>query len=208
MSRSIALCALAACAAPPAAPVETPKAPVRTSLFKIEDRGLGPIDATTRANLTEIRRLVGPHGYSVRPVNDGGVELHVYDGPEHLFYVIPNDDGSLFNVHVVSSTVPITQHPEWVIGHAFAHSELLTACECWGTHPVCWKRGDHVALGFKRTKDVPDEDNDCNDLDTPRGRESLLGHPIQRAVWSPKPYGVDEEASENSLPEWIPRADP
>lgn len=203
MSRWIVLaCALVACAAPPPTPVEKP-APPPPSIFTIADSGVGPVGANTRANLTAVRRLVGPQGYTVRPINDGGVELHVYDGKEHLFYVIPNDDGSLFNVHVVSASIPITQHPEWVVGQPFSHSEILTYCECWGPHPVCWKHGDHVALGFKR---------DCDGLDSATGREALVGTPIQRAVWSPKPFGEDEGDGDGSghsqVPEWVPRNDP
>lgn len=168
-------------------------------MFSITDAGVGPIDKATRANLTAVREIVGPHGYAVRPINDGGVELHVYDGTEHLFYVIPNDDGSLFNVHVVSSSIAITQHPEWVVGKPFVHSDLLTYCEAWGSHPVCWREGDHVALGFKISTDG---------LVTPEDRKALEGVPIQRAVWSPKPFGKDDEGDGNArLPDWIPRND-
>jgi hypothetical protein len=190
---------LAACAAPQPASVEQPTL-LPPSIFKIADGGVGPIDASTRANLTAVREIVGPQGYTVRPINDGGVELHVYDGKEHLFYVIPSDDGSLFNVHVVSGSIPITQHPEWVIGQPFVHSELLTFCEPWGPHPVCWRKGDHVALGFKIGSD---------DLDTAEQRKSLEGTPIQRAVWSPKPFGDedDDDDSDGGIPSWIPRND-
>lgn len=199
MSRWIGPCLLGACATPAAPLVEKP-APSPPPFFAIEDAGLGPINKDTRANLTAIRELVGPHGYTVRPINDGGIELHVYDRSEHLFYVIPNDDGSLFNVHVVATSIPITQHPEWVIGKPFVRSDLLTFCEAWGDHPVCWRAGDHVAVGFAV---------DTDGLGTPEGRTRLEGVPIQRAVWRAKPFGTDDDGSgEKSLPEWIPRADP
>jgi hypothetical protein len=208
MSRVIASCVLAACGAPRAAPtpIQTPEPQKPPTIFTIADRGIGPIDKDTPANLTALRRLVGPQGYTVRPINDGGIELHVYDGKEHLFYVVPNDDGSLFNVHVVSGSVPITQHLEWVVGKPFSHSQILTDCECWGSYPVCWRDGDHVAVGFRR-KSVENE-RDCDSLGTPRERESLEGHPIQRAVWSPKPFGTDDDGQSDDLPSWIPRTDP
>ncbi len=189
-----------ACAAPAPIPVEKPEPPP-PSIFSIADGGVGPVNKDTRANLTALRELVGPQGYTVRPINDGGVELHVYDGKEHLFYVIPNDDGSLFNVHVVSSSVPITQHPEWVVGKPFVNSSLLTFCEPWGNHPVCWREGEHVALGFKI---------DTDGLGTEEGRRSLEGTPIQRAVWSPKPFGKDGDDGDGNgptIPDWIPRND-
>lgn len=195
MSRGILFGALAACAAPQSIPVGEPAPEVPPAIFKITDHGVGPIDASTRATLTAVRELVGPLGFAVRPINDGGVELHVYDANEHLLYVIPNDDGSLFNVHVVSSSVPITQHPEWVIGKPFVHSERLTDCEPWGEHPMCWRAGDHVAVGFEV---------DTEGLDTREGRRSLEQTSIQRAVWSAKPFG-DEDDTEPRVPAWVPQ---
>ncbi|MFN0246553.1 MAG: hypothetical protein ACKV2T_06570 [Kofleriaceae bacterium] len=208
MSRWIVPCVLlVGCGGPPT-PVVThapPKPP--PPLFSLKDTGVGPIDKNTPANLTALRTLVGPHGYAVRPINDGGVEYHVFDAAERLFYVIPNDDGSLFNVHVVSAAVPITQHPDWVVGKPLTNSAILTDCECWGTRPVCWKDGEHVALGFNVSEGAAE---DCNSLDTAKARESLHRYPIQRAVWSPKPFGRDDEqpAPENDAPEWVPRDDP
>ncbi len=207
MSRSVVvgLVALAACSPPPV-PVEKPLPPQPPpTIFSISGRGVGPIDKDTPANLTALRALVGPHGYAVRPINDGGVELHVYDGTEHVLYVIPNDDGSLFNVHVVSGSVAVTGHPYWVIGKPFSRSDLLGDCQCWGTHPVCWPNGEHIALGFRRTADDSDE-NDCDGLGTPSERRSLEGHRIQRVVWSPQAFGTERHG--NELPEWIPREDP
>lgn len=203
MSRWILLCAsgVLGCTAPAPLPLEKPASPP-PPFFTIQDAGLGPIDKDTRANLTALRELVGPHGFTVRPINDAGVEYHVYDGSEHLFYVIPNDDGSLFNVHVVAGSIPITQHPEWVIGMPLVRSDLLTACEPWGNHPVCWRDGEHVALGFRV---------ETSGLDSADGRrENLEGVPIQRAVWSPRKFGEDDVDGGGSarLPEWIPRNDP
>ena len=200
MSRWIVLSVLAACAAPAPVPLEKP-APPPPSIFTIGDTGVGPVDVNTRANLTAIRELVGPQGYAVRPINDGGVELHVYDGKEHLFYVIPNDDGSLFNVHVVSESIPITQHPEWVIGKPLVNARLLTFCEPWGDHPVCWRNGDHVALGFKIGRDDAAGDEQ---------RAALEGVVIQRAIWSPKAFGKNGDDSDDDtgqLPDWVPHGD-
>lgn len=198
---TVALCALAACAQPPA-PVVKPAPPTRPpSIFRIVDGGVGPINASTPANLTAVRELVRNAGYTVRAIDDGGIELHVYDGNEHVLYIIPNEDGSLFNVHVVSPNVPITQHPEWVITRPLRHSDILTFCECWGTHPMCWRDGDHVAVGF---------DRECGGLESDEGRRDLEGTPIQRAVWNPKPFGEGDEDGHmriQDLPDWIPRSD-
>jgi hypothetical protein len=188
------------CGAPPA-PVAQPE-PVKPPppMFSIKDTGVGPIGKDTPANLTALRKLVGPHGYAVRPINDGGVEYHVYDGAERLFYVIPNDNGTLFNVHVVSSSVAVTQHPEWIVGKQFTNSAILTHCECWGTRPVCWKDSEHVAIGFDVAEGA---EEDCNGLGSAKARETLQRYPIQRAVWSPKPFGPVEN-DDDDVPDWVP----
>jgi len=156
-----------------------------TALFSITDDSIGPITGKTPANLTALRELLGKDGYDVRPVNNSGVELHVFLKDELLFYVIPNDDGTLFNVHAVSGKVDIAQHPQWKIGAPFAGDDVLTHCECWGAHPVCFKRGDHVAVAFKRA---------CDGLDDERMRKVLAGVNIQRAVWSPTPFGEGDDS--------------
>lgn len=180
----------------------TPAKPVSTALFTIENDSLGPLTAKTPANLSDLRALFGTAGYTVDPVNNSGIEFHVSLGKELLFYVIPNDDGSLFNVHVVSGKVEISQHPQWKVGQAFTGDGILTHCECWGEHPVCFKKGEHVAVAFERA---------CDGLDDARMRRVLSGVRIQRAVWSPQPFGYDDDGSGGNgdgIPEWVPREDP
>jgi hypothetical protein len=164
-------------------------APVAGSdaMFVIRDGSIGPITKQTPANLTALRELLGKDGYSVRPINRNGVELHVFLGDELLFYVIPNEDGTLFNVHAVSGKVAIAQHPQWRIGSAFAGDDLLTSCECWGTHPVCFKKGEHVGVAFERA---------CDGLSDERMRKVLTGVRLQRAVWSPTAFGEDEDGGD------------
>ncbi|MBA3456938.1 MAG: hypothetical protein H0T42_27865 [Deltaproteobacteria bacterium] len=159
--------------------------PSSTALFTINVDSLGPITGKTPANLTALRALLGRDGYEVKPVNNSGVEYHVFLKDELLFYVIPNDDGTLFNVHVVSGKVEIAQHPQWKIAAPFVGDDVLTHCECWGAHPVCFKKGDHVAVAFKRA---------CDGLDDERMRKVLTGVTLQRAIWSPTPFGFDDES--------------
>ena len=157
-----------------------------TALFTITADSMGPITAKTPANITALRQLLGKDGYEVRPVHNNGVEYHVLLEAELLFRVIPNEDGSLFNVHAVSGKVEIAQHPQWKIGAAFAGDDVLTTCECWGDHPVCFKTGEHVAVAFKRA---------CDGLDDERMRKVLAGVTVERAVWSPTPFGVASDSS-------------
>ncbi|MBL0216504.1 MAG: hypothetical protein IPQ07_21805 [Myxococcales bacterium] len=149
------------------------------ALFELGVESLGPITGRTPANQDALQHLLGGR-YTVTPVDRSGIEFHVFRDQELLFYVIPNDDGSLFNVHVTSGKLAIVEHPEWVIQSPFQHSEPLTACECWGQHPVCFRSGDHVGVAFEIS---------CDNLATPAERLRLVGVPIQRAVWSPKPFG-------------------
>lgn len=157
-----------------------------TALFTITAESVGPITGKTPANLSALRELFSTTGYEVRPVNNHGVEYHVFLRDELLLYVIPNDDGSLFNVHVVSGKVEIEQHPQWKIGAPFAGDDLLTTCECWGAHPVCFRAGENVAVAFKRA---------CDGLEDERMRKVLTGVSVQRAVWSPTPYGTNDDQS-------------
>ena len=149
------------------------------ALFVIEPSSLGPITGTTPANQRAIQDLVGSR-YVVKGIDDRGMEYHVFLNDELLFYVIPNDDGSLFNVHCTSNKVAISDHPEWIIGSPLTNEQPIDTCECWGSHPMCFHAGEHVAVGFRVS---------CDNLDTPAKRKSLLGVPIQRAVWNPRPFG-------------------
>lgn len=147
--------------------------------FTIDDDSMGPLTAATPATQEGVQAAIGAR-YTVKIVDDHGPEVHVFLGDELLFYVIPNDDHTLFNVHCTSNRIAISQHPEWVIGAALRNAAPLTQCECWGAHPMCFRAGDHVAVGFA----VP-----CDGLDTPAQRAHLEGIPIQRAVWSPRKFG-------------------
>lgn len=154
------------------------------ALFDIDVDALGPITGATPATTEALQALLGSR-YIVTTVDNHGEELNVFLGDERLFYVIPNDDGTLFNVHVVSPKVAIGEYPEWVIGSPFHNTEPLTSCECWGSHPVCYHRGDHVAVAFQVA---------CGGLETPAQRKALEGVVIQRAVWSPHAFGGPDES--------------
>ncbi len=151
------------------------------ALFDLGVDSLGPIVPTTLATEEALHELLGSR-FTVKPVDHSGVALHVFLGDELLFYVIPNENHTLFNIHVVSPKIGIAEHPDWVIKSPFQGSEPLTACECWGQHPVCFRAGDHVALAFEI---------DCGGLGSPQERRAhLIGVPIQRAVWNPAPFGA------------------
>lgn len=191
---ALALAGCATTASPSPTPVlanSTPRGSVSTgALFTIEPAALGPIRADTPATDEAIQAAVGSR-YQVKSVDDRGIELHVLLGEELLFYVIPNDDGSLFNVHCTSPKVAIAEHPEWIIGAPFQNSAPLTACECWGTRPMCFRSGDHVAVGFQIA---------CDNLDSPAGRKALEGVRIQRAVWNPVPFGGPSSGTSSPPP--------
>ncbi len=163
----------------PATDPATPRHP--PGLVTISQAGVGPIDARTQATLTSLRRAFV--GFEVRPVNDDDtLEYHVLAGGELLLYVVPDDDGTIFNVHATSPKVAVADR-DWRVGAPFQGASTLTTCECWGTNPTCWKTGDHVAVNFGR---------ECGDLD--KGDRRVLrvldGVTVQRVIWSPRPFGV------------------
>ena len=192
MVLALALAGCASTASPPS-PVlanATPHGPSSGALFTLEPSSLGPIRIDTRATEEAIQAAVGSL-YTVKTIDDRGNEVHVYLGEELLFYVIPNDDQTLFNVHCTSPKIAITEHPEWIIGAPFQNSTPLTACECWGTHPMCFRSGDHVAVGFAIA---------CENLDSPAGRKALEGVRLQRAVWNPSPFGGPSSGTSSPPP--------
>lgn len=180
---SIGACGRTASAPPPTLSNEVPVAVGQMGMFELGVAAFGPITPLTPASVADLQRAVGSR-VRIESLDRRGNEFHAYLGAEHLFYVIPNDDGSIFNIHAVSPKVVILEHRDWIIGAPFYGANLLTTCECWGEHPMCFVRGDHVAVGFV----VP-----CQNLETPIQRRSLQGVPIQRAVWSPRPFGADAD---------------
>jgi hypothetical protein len=164
---------------PPAHPV------ANRPLFTITEAAFGPLDANTPATLDALRRVLP--GYTVKPVNDGSLEYDVFAGAERLFYVVPSDDGTLFNIHAVSGKIAVAGR-RWRAGEPFHDSLRLTQCECWGANPTCFAQGEHVAVNFGREcEGVTDLGGD------PAGRsfDALDGLPIARVIWSAQPFGND-----------------
>ena len=178
--------ALTACAAAP--PPAAKPVPAKASTdFLITETAMGRIGATTRSTLESLRTVLAD--YEVRPVYDGGLEYHVYRGGVELYYVIPttNAGDKLFNVHIVSGTFTVANHP-WRAGKPFSGASVLTKCECWGDQPVCYKEGEHIAVAFKRA---------CaglSDAEDARARVVLDGVAVQRMVWSPSAFGMPDAA--------------
>lgn len=190
MSRGWVLLACAACGAAAPAPV-TPTAPAELTMTAT---ALGPITARTRANLVALRAALA--GYEVQPVNVdvsklGSLEYQVFDDGEKLFAVIPNKDGGILNIHVLSSRIAVAGHP-WRVGSAFTGAATLTTCECWGGKAVCFKKREHVAVAFER---------DCRGVREPRMRRQLEGMTIARTVWSPSPLGSESSGGDEHDPE-------
>jgi hypothetical protein len=143
---------------------------------------LGPITSKTLANLAALRAALA--GYDVHPVNDNGLEFDVYKNGEKLFYVIPDDSGGVFNAHLVSARIAIEGHP-WKVGSPFTNAGALTQCDCWGKQPVCFTKGEHVAVAFSRA---------CGNLGDAHARRVLEGVPIQRVIWVPRAFGIEPDA--------------
>lgn len=181
VTRVVGLVALAACWREASPPTGTGSHnSLAAPAFTISPAAFGPIDASTPATLAALRRAF--LGYDVRPVNDdSGLEYHVLAGNEMILYVVPDDDGAIFNVHATSAKVAVDGR-DWRVGARFHGAALLTTCECWGDTPTCWRTGEHVAVNFARS---------CGEL--PRGDRKRLraldGETITRIVWNPKPFG-------------------
>lgn len=171
------------CAAATPEPTISNRATVAAGgLFTISERGVGPLHAKSEATLAALRAAFP--GYDVRAANDSTLSYSVYLAGEKLIWVIPNDDGTLFNVHATSPRVD-THGRDWRVGSPFRGAALLTHCECWGDNPTCYRRGEHIAINFRRT---------CGELSSAHGSalRVLEGEVIQRVIWSPRPFAADE----------------
>jgi hypothetical protein len=174
-----------ACAAPKPEPTLSNRAaPPPGGLLTISENRFGPLSAHSSATLAGLRAAFA--GYDVRPTNDSSLSYSVYLNGEKLVWVIPNEDGTLFNVHATSPRIE-TRGRDWRVGSAFHGARYLTHCECWGDNPTCFRQGDHIALNFQRGCDnlVGDEARE--------GLRSLEGAVIQRVIWSPTPFRDDSD---------------
>ena len=165
----------------PAAPL-APAAPDPAA--RITAAAIGPLTGATPATLVGLRAQLA--GMEVVPVNRGeGLEYEVRQGKDVLFYVIPDENAKILNVHVTSPKYTVVDH-NWSIGVQLAAGDAQV-CECWGDKPVCFKKGDHVAAAFDRA---------CGEYEE-NLRQKVSKDPIARVVWSPRGfeeggYGGDE----------------
>jgi hypothetical protein len=185
------LLVIAGCGATAPPPPLSNRATVGTGgVFTISERGFGPLHAKSQATLSALRTAFT--GFEVRPTNDTTLSYSVYLGDEKLAWVIPNDNGTLFNVHATSPRVETLGH-DWRVGSTFQGSSSLTDCECWGDNPTCYRRGGHLAVNFARS---------CEGLvgADARALRVLDGTIIQRVIWSPEPFRGDDDGAHVDAP--------
>jgi hypothetical protein len=191
MSRAWLLVVAGCAGAPPI--VDEPIAKPAPALAASET-ALGPITAKTPANLIALRAALA--GYDVFPAHVGGdevertLEYQVWQRGEKLMFVVPNEAGTILNVHITSPKVAVANHA-WRVGTPLVGATHFTDCACWGAKPVCFKRGEHVAVTFAKT---------CGATRGERRNRVLEGAPIAAIIWSPRPFGsetrvedIDEE---------------
>jgi hypothetical protein len=177
------------CYTSPPAPVapDAPQAPAAPQVaLTIEPGAVGPITAKTPGNLIGLRRALP--GYEVKPAHlvlgssTNRLGFNVYKDGERLLFVIPDGSGGIFSVHAVSPKVATAGRP-WKSGAKLYGVRALSTCKCWEDEiVVCFKVGDHVAVSFARecTMDSYSSEDE---------RQDLIGVPIQRVLWSPRPFG-------------------
>ena len=155
----------------------TPAEHSSSASLVITANGFGPIDSKTVATLEGLRTLL-PF-YKIVPNNDPTLQYDIYRGSERLGFVILNDDATVFNVHATSNKVSVADRP-WRAGEAFQGAKQVDTCECWGTNPTCYRKGEHIAVSFNRSCL---ESNDIHEL------RALDGLVIQRVIWSSAELG-------------------
>lgn len=146
------------------------------------------ITAKTPGHLIGLRRALP--GYDVKPAHlvlgpsTNRLAYSVYKDGERLLHVLPDEQGGIFSVHAVSPKVVVADRP-WKIGAKLSGIRAITTCKCWQEEVVvCFRIGDHVAVSFSR---------ECgwDSYTTDDERQDLIGSPIHRVLWSPRPYGEE-----------------
>jgi hypothetical protein len=159
----------------------TPTAPAQQTM--ITANGIGTLTAATPATLIALRTQLA--GYEVKPVNRvEGLEFQVSQNGETLYFVIPDEDGKILNVHVTSPKFPVDNHP-WGIGKTLGPADV-TSCECWGDKPLCFKKGEKIGASFDTHCEQGEENL----------RQKIGSAKIARIVWSPQGFeNPDEDGS-------------
>lgn len=167
-------------------PIEAPAPEGPAATLTIGRSAVGPITAKTPGSLIGLRRALP--GFEVKPAHlELGTEkaqlgFNVYKDGEKLLHVLPDGKGGIFSVHAVSPKVATADRP-WKVGAKFNGVRSITTCKCSGEEiVVCFRLGDQVAVSFAR---------ECgwDSYSTDDDRQDLIGVPIQRVLWSPRPFG-------------------
>lgn len=172
----------------PLAPPELPAPAGPQMALAIRPAAIGPITAKTPGTLAGLRRALP--GYDVAPAHlvlgpsTSRLGFHVYKDGEPLLHVLPDDAGAIASVHAVSRKVVAEGRP-WRMGAKLIGVRALTTCKCWEEEiVVCFRIGEHVAVSFAR-------ECDWGSYATDDDRQDLIGAPIHRVLWSPRPFGEE-----------------
>jgi hypothetical protein len=177
--RALCVIAVAGCWATSSEPdVRVPAPPRPDRELVMTSESFGTLDASSPGTLAFVREHFPD--LDVRPSREDAIlEYHAFAGSDELFFVVTNDDLSIFNVHVTSPKITSRVH-DWRVGSAFHDAKLITTCECWGQNPTCYRRGEHVAVSFEMPCQFAVDTRDFRPLD---------GHAPKHVIWSPSPFG-------------------
>lgn len=151
----------------------------------IQPDSIGPITTRTPGSLMGLRRALV--GYEVKPAHlelAAGTDrlgFNVYKDGERLLQVFPDPGGGIASVHAVSPKIAAADRP-WRAGARLAGVRAISTCRCLEEEIVCFKVGEHVALAFAR-------ECSTDSYSTDDERQDLIGSPIHRVLWSPRPLG-------------------
>jgi hypothetical protein len=174
------------------------------SEWVVTQRGVGPFDASTVATEAALRQLVPRMRVATNDLGgDAGIVFDVFDGPERLAYVVPDDAPygidaapehryatSTFAVFVVSPRIKVRGR-SWRVGSPFEHLGGIDACECWGpTVTACSQPGSHVHVVFEQPCDEVESAGSVRGVEGP-APETMRGKRIDRIMWK-RTLGLDE----------------
>ncbi|HWO19860.1 MAG TPA: hypothetical protein VNO30_13835 [Kofleriaceae bacterium] len=192
-------------APPPPTPVAPPPRPATLGIA-VTEAGVGPINAQTPATVEALRALLPT--YDVRPVYAPGLgadsgpglnvpDIHVFEGGELLFVVVPGERGEVLDIRVASPRV--TSERGWRIGATLGDPQGVDGCQCISDGLTCFAKGSHVGIMLDddcqgRTMSGSDDDFGLYSRLESGDREAmnkLAGRKIRMLVWNPEAFEIE-----------------
>ena len=162
---------------------EPAAAPIEPLGLVLTESGLGPIGASTSAKAEALRPLL-PNDLEVRAEYAPGLEpdkregfgpgevdivpdAHIYAGKELVAIVIPDVEGKVMAIRVISPRV--VSERGWRTGKTLSDTKFIAGCQCIGDGLLCSPKGSRMGVILDEDCSSKYMDGSDGDLERYRG---------------------------------------